>query len=160
MIAIFLIIGVIISLLYKSWDIPIIHWLLQTFERPDHIKTFPARGILFIFFSTLILMAFFEKNIVMASLMIWTIGDSISALIGKHYGKFKHPFNDVRLVEGTIAGIIAATLASSIFIVFYKALIASIIAMTLESLELRLFKYPIDDNILVPIISALVLLLL
>ena len=141
-------------------DIPIISWFLKHFERPKHIKTFPGKGVLFIIAALLVLMIFFPKNIISASIMIWTFGDSISWLIGRNFGKIRHPLNDARLVEGTIAGIIISTIAASMFVNILFALIASIAALGIESLEIKFFRGSIDDNLLVPLISAIVLFLL
>ena len=150
------ILGLLIALnaKYRKIHIKSVDWFLEKFDRKHH---FPGRGPLAIFLGLIFLMIFFEKNIVMASLMILTFGDSISALVGKHYGKYKHPFNDTRLIEGTIAGIIVGAATAMIFIPWYAALIAAFIAMTIESLELRFMKHPIDDNFLVPVISGIVI---
>jgi dolichol kinase len=155
-----LIIGLIISILSKYIDIPIIDSFLKKFEREKHLKKIPGQGVLSIFAALLIMMLFFENiniNIVLASMMIWTFGDSISALVGKHYGSIRHPLNQKRLLEGTIAGIIIATLAAWIFVDFWIAVIAACIAMMFESMELEIFGVGIDDNLLVPIISAVVI---
>jgi len=154
-----LIIGVLISIIYMYVDIPVIHWFLTRFERSHHIKKFPGRGVLFIFLSLTILMIFFQKNIVIASILIWAFGDSVSALVGKHYGTRKHPLNSKRVIEGTIAGIVAAAIAASFFVSIPAAIVASVVAMTIESLELTVFGRQLDDNFLVPIIAALVLLI-
>lgn len=156
-----LILGFIISLISVNHPIPIIKWFLEQFDRPQH-KRFPARGVITIIFSITLLLLLYEnlvlnKNIVLASLMIWTFGDSVTAIIGRQYGKVRHPLNDSRFIEGTVSGIIAGMLAAYIFVPLLAAFIASFIAISIESIELRLLKNPIDDNILVPLISAVVL---
>ncbi len=155
-----LISGFIVSLIYRRWKIPVIHWFLKTFERPHHIEELPGRGALSIGLGVLLSMILFEKNICLAALMIWTLGDSISALVGKHFGNKIHPLNDERLIEGTIAGIFAGTISAMLFVNFYAALVASIVSMSLESIELKLMHEPIDDNILVPLISGGCLILM
>jgi dolichol kinase len=154
-----LIIGVIISISSRYFDIPLIRQFLGKFEREKHLKNIPGQGVLSIFAALLIIMLFFDKDIVLASMMIWTLGDSMSAIIGRHYGKRKHPFNDSRMILGTIFGMIVATLGAWIFVRFWIALVAACIAMALESLELEIFGIGIDDNLLVPIISAVVMYL-
>jgi len=134
--------------------------MLDYFDRPSHRKLLPGRGVLMLFLAVTILLIFFEKNIVLASIMIWTLGDSVSALVGKHYGSTKHPLNNNRLIEGTIAGIICGALGAMLFVPWQYALVAAIIAMSLESLEIKFFEHDVDDNFLVPIASALVMLLL
>jgi len=159
-----LIAGLVISLNSRRYTLPVIGWLLKIFDRPEH-KKFPGRGVIAILFSftTLLLLrdsGILSNNIILASIMIWTFGDSLSAIIGKTYGRIKHPFNDSRFIEGTVSGIVGGALGAFIFVPILPAIVASVIAITLESLELRLLKHPIDDNLLVPLISALVLVLM
>jgi len=73
--------------------------------------------------------------------------------------KTRHPLKEERLLEGTFFGIIAATLGAMVFVSIVEALIASIVAMTVESIELELGKHPIDDNILIPLVAGLTILL-
>jgi dolichol kinase len=152
-----LIIGIFISLLSIKYSIPIIKLFLMKYDRPEHSNT-PAKGVISIFSALSVLLLFMEsgflsKNIVLASLMIWTFGDSLSAVVGKLYGRKKHPLNQ-RFIEGTIAGIIGGTIGATFFVPVYAAFPAAFIAMIIESLELRLLKHPIDDNLLVPLIAA------
>jgi dolichol kinase len=152
-----LIIGIITSLLSKKYSLPLISLFLMRYDRPEHSKT-PGRGVISIFSSVSVLLLLLEagvlqKNIVLASLMIWIFGDSLSAVVGKVYGKNKHPLNN-RYVEGTIAGIIGGAIGALFFVPIYAAFPAAVITMVIESLELRFLKHPIDDNILVPLIAA------
>ncbi|MFA5797568.1 MAG: phosphatase PAP2 family protein [Candidatus Woesearchaeota archaeon] len=152
--------GIFIAIISTKKHIPFISQSLEVFERKEHLKTFPGRGIIVIFLSTTILLAFFDKKIVMAALMIWTLGDALSVLIGKHYGKKTHPFNTARMIEGTIAGIIAATIGAMFFVGWPIAFAAAAISLALESLELKIFGVRVEDNLLVPIVAAGVIVLL
>ncbi|MGV8151238.1 MAG: hypothetical protein ACP5NV_05930 [Candidatus Woesearchaeota archaeon] len=161
---IILILGILISYLSIKRNIPIIEWFLLKFDRKEH-KTFPGRGVVSIIFASTILLMLKEsmlldKNIVLASLMIWTFGDSLSAIIGTSYNGRKHPLNNKRFIEGTLAGMIGGALAAWLFVPAIVAAITSIIAIGLESLEFKILKHPIDDNILVPLISAIVMSIL
>ena len=154
-----LIIGIIISMIFMHYDIPVIGWFLRVFERPHFIKRFPARGVIYLFIGLLVVTALFDKNIAAAAVLIWAFGDSVSALIGR-YGNIKHPLNNERLIEGTLAGIVVATLASSLLVGLGKAFVASLITLSLESLELKFLKDTLDDNLMVPVIAALILYLI
>lgn len=152
-----LIVGIIISLLSKKYSLPLIGLFLMRYDRPEHSKT-PGRGVISIFSSLSVLLLLLEtdvlsKNIVLASLMIWIFGDSLSAVVGKVYGKKKHPLNN-RFIEGTIAGIIGGTIGALFFVPIYAAFPAAFLTMIIESLEIRLLKHPLDDNIIVPLIAA------
>jgi dolichol kinase len=152
--------GLIISLIYSLYDIPFIDYFLKRYERPHLRKKFPGKGVIYIFLAAFIMMLIFEKDIVIAGIMIWTFGDSMSAVVGKHYGRIRHPLNSERLIEGTIAGIIAGGVAASFFVHWPYAFIASTISMSIESLDWRLYRETFDDNLFVPLIGAFVIYLL
>jgi dolichol kinase len=103
------------------------------------------------------MMLIFEKDIVVAGILIWAFGDGVSAVVGKHYGTIRHPLNTKRVFEGTIAGIIAASIAASFLVYWLYALVASTVAMIVESLEWELYKQPFDDNFFVPIVGSFVI---
>lgn len=149
--------GIIISIFSSRHTIPIINFFLLRYDRPEHSKT-PGRGVISIFSSLSVLLLLLEtgilpKSVVLASLMIWVFGDSSAAVVGKLYGKKKHPLND-RHIEGTIAGTIFGTLGALFFVPIYAAFPASFVTMIIESLEIKLLKHPIDDNIFVPLVAA------
>jgi len=149
--------GIIISMTYALADIPLIHFFLKKFEREHLRKKFPGKGVIYLFLAILFMMLMFEKNIVVAGILIWAFGDGISALVGKHYGTIRHPLNTTRMIEGTLAGMIAASIAASFFVYWPFAIIASTIAMIVESIEWELYKQPFDDNFFVPVVGAFVI---
>ncbi|MGV8171951.1 MAG: diacylglycerol/polyprenol kinase family protein [Candidatus Woesearchaeota archaeon] len=152
--------GIIISMLYIVYELPITHFFMKQFEREHLRKKFPGKGVIYLFVALVIMMLTFEKDIVLAGMMIWTFGDSMSALVGKHYGRIRHPLNDERLIEGTIAGIICGAIAASIFVNWQFAIIGSTISMAIESLDWKLYKEPFDDNLFVPLVGSFVIWLL
>jgi phytol kinase len=152
--------GIILSILYSIYELPITHYFMKKFEREHLRKKFPGKGVIYLFMALLIMMLIFDKNIILAGLMIWTFGDSMSALVGKHYGKFRHPLNDERLIEGTLAGIVCGSIAASFFTYWPFALIGATISMIIESLDWKLYQEPFDDNFFVPLIGSTVIYLL
>ncbi|MGV8087414.1 MAG: diacylglycerol/polyprenol kinase family protein [Candidatus Woesearchaeota archaeon] len=154
-----LVIGIIISILYRKYDLPIINYFLNKFEREHLRKKFPGKGVIYLFLALLFMRLLFEKEIVIAGVMIWTFGDSMSAIVGKHYGKIKHPLNNERLIEGTIAGIICGSIAASFFVYWPFAFIGATISMMMESLEWKLYTKVFDDNLFVPLIGSFVIFL-
>ena len=135
------------------------HKIMITFERKEHIDKFPAKSVIFLFSGLLVLELFFNKNIMLASIMIWTFGDSVSALVGIHFGKIKNPLS-TKFIEGTIIGIIFATITAAIFVSWIYALITATIVMIIESLDIVIYKNKVDDNFLIPVLSGCVLFLL
>jgi dolichol kinase len=152
--------GIILSILYAIYELPLTHYFMKRFEREHLRKKFPGKGVIYIFLGVLVMMLLFEKEIVMAGLMIWTFGDSMSALVGKHYGSIRHPLNNSRLLEGTIVGIIVGSIAAGFFVYWPYALIGSLVSMSIESLEWKLYRDTFDDNLFVPLIGAFVIYLL
>ena len=130
--------------------------ILRFIEREEDLKYFPGRGLINYLIGTLVVVLLFEKDIVLASIMILAFGDSISRLVGP-FGKIKHPFNNKKFLEGIIAGLVAASLGAMLFVRPYEAITASFFAMLLEGFELRLFRFKIDDNLTIPLISAAVI---
>lgn len=152
--------GIILSVLYTLYEMPLTHFFMKRFEREHLRKKFPGKGVIYLFLGVLVMMLLFEKDIVMAGLMVWTFGDSMSALVGKHYGKIKHPLNNNRLLEGTLAGIVAGSIAAGFFVYWPYALIGTTISMSIESLEWKLYRETFDDNFFVPIVGSFVIYLL
>jgi len=89
-----------------------------------------------------------QKLVLIGAIVALTFGDGFSALIGKWVGKRKTFGN--KTMEGTIGGIVAATIALTFFFPFEIALAAAIFAMLAEYI-------PINDNYVIPIVSGLVL---
>ena len=150
--------GLILSFVSRTFKIPVISHFLKHFERFDNLKTFPGEGAFFYISGVLFSIIFFDIKIASASIAILAFGDSVSHLIGKYYGKTKMIIHPEKLLEGMVAGIISATLASSFFVKFKYAFTASLITMVLESCELKFLK--LDDNFLIPIIAGIILSLI
>jgi dolichol kinase len=159
LIGIVILIGLILSFTTRRYKIPVIDWFLQTFEREKDIKHIPGKGVIFMFVGAFIMVFFFPKNVALASMMILALGDSLAPLVGR-YGKIKHPFSNRRFLEGFIVGFIAGFLGAVIFVAAIPALIASLAAMIIEGVDLELKINPLDDNIMMPLVAGLVILLL
>ncbi|MCW4038935.1 MAG: HAD-IB family phosphatase, partial [Candidatus Bathyarchaeota archaeon] len=87
-----------------------------------------------------------------ATITILTLGDGTARLVGKKLGRRVLPYNKAKKLEGTLAGILLSATASLLFVSPSKAVAASIISMIVETLPL-----PINDNILIPLVAAVVL---
>jgi dolichol kinase len=152
-----IVIGVILSLLCRRYKLPVIETFLTYFERKEHRKIHPGRGPLLLVVGCFIALFFFEHNIALASIMVLAIGDSFTNIFGP-FGKMKTRLHKKKFLEGTITGIIGATLGAMLFIPFWIAFVATLIAMFVELADLS--KYYLDDNILIPVIAGLIMTLL
>jgi dolichol kinase len=152
-----IILGLIVSFLSKKMKIPVIYWFLENFERPKDLKKFPGKGVISYLMGAFLVTIFFPLEIAMASIMILAFGDSVSHIFGIHYGKRKHLLNDKKFIEGSIAGLTAAFMGALIFLPWFEALAASLIAMIVEAFEIKMGREQIDDNIVMPLVAAIVI---
>ena len=145
--------GAVLSLTERFIPLPIVTPILNYFERPHHLKAFPGRGLLFMVIGSFLAVYFFEKNIAVAAIVILALGDSITNIFGRYFGEIKLPYNRKKTIDGVLVGIAAATLGSFFFVPFHVALIASLGAMFVETLDLKI-GIEIDDNLLIPIVAG------
>ncbi|MBU2497084.1 MAG: hypothetical protein KJ767_03440 [Nanoarchaeota archaeon] len=151
--------GVLLSLLQIKFNFRFIDVILDRFERQKYMRRFPFRGTLSFIFGSLLVLKIFSLDIALASIAILAFSDSFSHIIGK-LGNRKNPLDKSKNIEGTISGIIVGTIAASFFVPVLFAFIASFFAMLSEVLSFKLQEEKIDDNIIIPLISATVIFLL
>lgn len=152
--------GLVIALLSHKYKLPVIYWFLKNFEREKDLKENPGKGPLTYVGGALLTLILFQENIALAAIMVLAVGDSISHMIGKHFGKRKYSVSSPKHLEGTAAGIFAASITASLFVIPKVAFLGSAAAMIVESIELKLGKTLIDDNLVVPLVAGLVMHLL
>jgi len=148
------VLAAIVLFLYKKKLVPGLDFLLDLFERSEYRKKFPGKGLLFYLLGSTIVVALFPKDISVASILILAIGDSIPNMVGMYYGRIKRPFSNTKFLEGAIAGMILSFLAVINFVIWYEALAASIVALFLEGIDMKIGLDKIDDNLTVPIFAA------
>ena len=129
---------------------------MNLFDREKDKKVLPGKGVIFFFVGVLISIELFSKDIALASIMILSLGDSLSHLIGRRYGKIKNVFkrNSEKVIEGTFAGVLAGFLGALIFVSPIEAFFASFVAMMAELIEMQLGEVIVDDNLLIPLIAG------
>ncbi|MAG91501.1 hypothetical protein CMO83_02395 [Candidatus Woesearchaeota archaeon] len=148
--------GIILSFLSKKTRVPVIHNLLEKFEREEDINKFPGKGIIFYFIGVYIVLLLFPKDIAMASIMVLALGDSVSHLFGLHFGKTKHPLSKTKYLEGTYAGLAVGFMGALVFLPWQEALLASVAAMIVEAIEIKIGAAQVDDNLIVPFVAGAV----
>lgn len=142
--------GVFVSIFHsKIAPIPLLKDLVMSAER-EHEKKFFGLAALNFSLSVLICSAIFyfePKSILIGALIVLSFGDSVSTIAGKTIGRTKF-FG--KSIEGTVAGIIAATLVLLAIFPTHLAIIAAIFGMAMEYV-------PLDDNFTIPIASGIIL---
>lgn len=153
-------VGLALSVIYQKYTLPGLSWFIKRYERAKDKKTFPGRGAILFLIGSFIVILLFDKNTALAAITILALGDSISPLVGRFYGRIKHPFSNVKLIEGTIAGIVAGFLGAMLFVSPSQAIIASFVAMTVEAIDIKLLGDKFDDNISIPLVAGFVIWLI
>jgi len=149
-----LIVGIVLALLSRKYKVPIIHQLISSYERPAEML--PGKGALALLLGAILAVLLFDKEAAFVAILVLAIADSFSHVVGKYAGKKKHWLNNKKMVEGTIAGIVLASIAGAFFIHPAKAFIVSCIAMFFETFEHQF----LDDNVVIPLVVGASLKLL
>ena len=154
-----LVFGAIISLIYRYRPIPVIHEILVWLERPEDIKYFPGKGPFFLVLGALLSLLLFPIEVAKAAIIILAIGDSVSHIVGRYFGKIKVPFSKNKKIEGTVVAIGFSIFGALLFVDFTSAFLASLITMTVEAIYPdKIAKY-LDDNLLVPLLAGGIIML-
>lgn len=149
--------GGLMSLMIKKERIPLIRRVLSIFEREKHLETFPGRGILFFTIGAFLTLWIFldQIHLAYAGILVLSVGDAVSNLLGRYCGKIKTPLNPNKFIEGTFAGILFSMPIAYYFVPnFLAAFSACTIAMFLELPDIKLFGYEIDDNLIIPVAAS------
>ena len=154
-----LVIGILLSLIYKKVKIPVIHWFLRIFDREKDIKRFPGKGSLFYLagiFLVYIIFIGYDKNIVVASILILAFGDAVPHFIAP-FSRIKHPFSNLKFLEAAFVGFFVAFLAAVNFVSPLEALLGSFFAMVVEGIDMKIGLDRVDDNLTMPIVAGVVI---
>lgn len=151
--------GLVVSAFAIEHDILFISWFLKNFDRSSD-SHFPGRGLIAMVAGALIVVTLFPVDIAAASLLILAFGDSFSHIVGRAMGKRPHPLNGKKLWEGSVAGTILGALAAWVVVPLWAAFFASAFAMLVEAVEFKVGGVFIDDNITVPLVAGIILILL
>ncbi len=113
-----------------------------------------AAAPLYFAFGILFTLLVFPHPASYAAIAMFCLGDSVASLFGGLIST-SLPFNKGKTWEGSLSGFFFAFLAGTFFVSPLLAFIGAAIAMTVEVLPL-----PINDNVLIPVITGAALTLL
>lgn len=147
-----LVVGILLSIGSRNHDLPVVSSLLDSFEREQERYRFPGRGALFLLAGVLLAVALFEKHVALAAVLVVTVGDSITHIVGRYLGSRSNPLNEKKDMEGFIAGTLACFLVTLLVLPLSAAMVVAVSAMLFESLDHRLDNKLIDDNLTVPLV--------
>ena len=135
-------------------NLPVISAITRNAASPAERYEF-ATAPLYFAIGILLTLVLFPAPVNGAAIAIFTLGDSTASLFGGLITKKPLPFNKGKTLEGSLVGFFFAFLAGAFFVSPVLALIGAAVAMAIESLPL-----PVNDNILIPLFTGLVLMLL
>lgn len=141
----------IMFLLDKYIHIPIFSSIMSICKRSED-----ERGFLYFFLSIIATLVLFSFNlsIAYAAILLLLIGDSFSTIIGKKFGIHKLPLKKFKSWEGSLAFFIVGFICCSIFLPPFPAFVGALTGTLTEAYS------PVDDNIPIPLISAMAMTLI
>lgn len=146
--------GSVLSIVSKFWRVPLISWFLDNFDREKDRKRFPGRGAISLFIGILLAWELFDAPVAYAAIMVLILGDSVSHLVGTHFGRIKNPLNGSKSFEGNLIGGLAGCIGAMLFVGPWVAAIGSFGAMLIEAIQIKMNDSIIDDNIIIPLAAG------
>lgn len=144
--------GALASLMVKKKKLNALRRIMIFFEREHHLEHFPGRGILFFTIGSYLNLILFEPNIAYAGIVVLSVGDAVSNITGRLYGKIKTDLNPYKNIEGHIVAILVSMPAAYYFFHdLWAVAAATTVGMFLEIPNIRIYGFEIDDNLLIPI---------
>lgn len=108
------------------------------------------RGAMFFFASIGAIALVMPINIAVISIIVVSIGDGVSTLAGRAFGKNRLFHNEAKSWEGSLSGLAASIFVCSFVASVPMAIFASLVGMFVES-----FDTEINDNLSVPFSVAI-----
>ncbi len=137
------------NMLLKTPFDRVLRRLLNFLERDNRHQ---YKGAIYFFESIGFIVLLFPENIAAISIIVLSIGDGVSTLVGRAFGRMKIFYNRVKSVEGSVSGFVASTAACSLVTSLPVAVFASFVGMVVESLDTD-----INDNVAIPFAVAIVI---
>lgn len=142
--------GEIIFQLDRRFYLPFFSVILRGCRRDD-----TERGFIYYFIGMALTYSLFGSNLAVAnaSIIILTLGDSLSTIIGREYGKHPLPLKPDKSIEGSAAFLAAGFIGSLFFLEPVYAFTGALTGMLVEAYT------PVEDNIVIPLATGAALML-
>lgn len=132
----------------KGGRLPLISEGLDSFERPGVL---PFEGAIAFCLGAFAALLVFEPLPATAGILVLAFGDGFASVFGKLHGHHKI---GKKSLEGTLAGLLASFAVCSLVLPWQLAILSAVIGMGVE-----LLKFPLDDNITIPLAVGVALTL-
>jgi len=113
----------------------------------------PFMGAITFCIGALLAVVLFSQQVAMLAIIILAVGDSVSTLIGKLYGRHKLPYNKGKSWEGSTAFLISTLIIFMFALDPIKAVEMALLMTVVESLP------KLNDNITIPVAVGFALML-
>ena len=153
-------IGLVSSWICKHRTMPFLSPMLVLFERPQEIKRFPGKGAITFVAGCGLAVLLFSKRAALTSIIVLSLADAASLIVGKFFGRLTHPLNPNKHVEGLLAGFVFGVPAALVFLPTMRAFIVAAFAAVIETMNIHVGRFRIDDNLSVPLATGLITTLL
>lgn len=143
-----LVLVLILFQIHKKHHIFFFSYIFRRCTRQDD-----ERGFIYFFIGIILTLIIFQFNmpIANAAILILLFGDSASTIIGRRWGKHIIPFQNEKTLEGSLAFFLVGLAVALTQVPFLTAFSGVIFGALTEAYS------PIDDNITIPLICALVM---
>jgi len=145
--------------LLKNFYTPVSVWYHKTFDsmlRTHELEKTKnhLNGATYIVMAALLMVLFFPKNIAVAAFSLVAVSDTLAAIIGKSFGR--HRFGQ-KSIEGSIAFFCSALVVVSVVpdLKLSIGIIMAITATLTEACIVRIGAFKVDDNLSIPLASAI-----
>lgn len=145
---------VFIAWLLKRYRQNQVDQLVLLMERESHFVRFPLKGPVFFILGVTLSIWFFPKDAALAGIATLSIVDSIGTLYGTLIGGLPVPWNSKKSLGGPLIGALLTAWVCHFWLPWDVALLAAFAGAFIDTVELRIFGYSIDDNLLIPLVSA------
>jgi dolichol kinase len=116
-------------------------------------------GATWVFLAAFLAIALFRADVAIAVLLILSISDSLAALIGRRFGRQQFLGKSL---AGSSAFFLSALLLTGLTLPAWPgvAFMGAAVATVIEALDLRIGPLQLNDNLAIPLVTGIVLMLL
>ena len=133
-------------------------WVMRVADLFERNHTHPGKGAVTFAIGGILALLLYPRDIGVGALLILTFGDAVTGLAGP-YGRVKTILSPVKYIEGTLAGMLAAFLAAALVLPPAEAAVGAAAGMLVEAPEIRVNGNKMPDNVSIPLVAGLAVLL-
>jgi dolichol kinase len=146
--------GIVLSFVQEKFPLPIITWFLDRYDKLD--DSVPGQGPLTFFLGAVLVWFLFPENVAVSGVIVLTFGDPFAYLGGKLFGRTELPWNRKKTLAGLISFMLVPFILLTLLFDPITAIVVSLAGALIESVEWP-HKVLLDDNVVIPVLSSVIL---